>query len=187
MDGRDHGYQIDGITKSSDNVPTGNYDHPNQFLSTPGELIKVYKATFEGPHPTEAIKGDISAMLKFTTLLYAHNKKEDLLSVFEAEREKIKKINSERLSVSLKMLLSDIERYKFRPEFNENSAGFTLNAKTLLYRFPSLVLLDTESSNVHLNVTPGRPWKAGKNYIQSMKSLSTTLFSFSLPMPHTHV
>ena len=49
IDGRRKGYQIDGITHNSGNVPTGNDRSPNMFIATPSELAKRYEQILNNP------------------------------------------------------------------------------------------------------------------------------------------
>ena len=66
IDGRQYGYQIDGITPSSDNVPTraeGFWRLKNSggFIATPKNLLKEYKTVLDDPAEKDALIGDITA------------------------------------------------------------------------------------------------------------------------------
>ena len=143
VDGRAAGFQIDGITQSSGNVPTRNSKAPDQFIATPEELINVYEQALLEPSPTESIRGDVTSMLRFTTSIFSYNGGEQLLKRFTTMRKQLDgSVNRERTKANLAMLSSDILKHKFSPEFCEYSAGFPLSVKKMLYRFPSLLLLD---------------------------------------------
>ena len=159
VDGRQYGYQIDGITSTSDNVPTRAKElwrlkDSGGFIATPEDLLREYKEVLENPDD-EALKGDITAMLMFTKLLYAvrngksqndpnqENWSEVLLSTFERGRNELNcQKNSKRQSINLQMLTGDLGKFVFHPEYDLYSSGFNMNVKTELYRFPSILLLD---------------------------------------------
>lgn len=159
IDGRQYGYQIDGITSTSDNVPTRakslwKLEDSGGFIATPKQMLREYKEVLENP-TEEALKGDITSMLMFTKLLYSINKgksqyeksqenvEELLLSSFESGRNELNRNkNAARLGINLEMLKNDLNKFVFHPEYDLYSSGFNLNVKTELYRFPSILLLD---------------------------------------------
>ena len=143
VDGRPAGFQIDGITKSSGNIPTGNSNAPDQFIATPDELLSVYEQALVDPSKEESIRGDVTSMLRFTTSIFSYIGGEQLLKRFTTMRKQLdSSVNQERTKANLAMLSNDILKHKFSPEFCEYSAGFPLSVKKMLYRFPSLLLLD---------------------------------------------
>ena len=142
VDGRNTGFQVDGITETSGNVPTGNTTCPNKFISTPGQLLKRYQQILQNPQ-NEAVKGDMTSMLRFMTPIYFHRNGKTLLEQFIRQRNELdKEANFERQNANFRMLTNDLQKYKFAPEFNEYTDGFSMSIKKLLYRFPSLLLHD---------------------------------------------
>ena len=68
---------------------------------------------------------------------------ECLLAEFERGRnEHNHQKNTKRQEANLKMLVNDLEKFSFHPEYDLYSSGFDMNVKTELYRFPSILLLD---------------------------------------------
>ena len=116
IDGRAHGYQIDGITSSSNNVPTraSSETENGGFISTPEGLLAENKAVLDRPDPVKALRGDMTSMLMFTRLLYAVQKgrdddqmemEEQLLSKIEEGMRALKmQKNMERQYINMEML-----------------------------------------------------------------------------------
>ena len=67
-----NGFKIDGLACGAGNIPTGNdMDKPkNYFICTPQELGSRYKEILDNPSD-ESIRGDLTAMLKFTVSIYS--------------------------------------------------------------------------------------------------------------------
>ena len=156
VDGRRHGYQIDGITLSADNIPTRakslwKLKDSGGFIATPKNLLKEYKAVLDNPG-SDSLRGDITSLLMFTKLIfsvkdslndYEARDEECLLSEFERGRNcQNHHKNDQRKEANLKMLKNDLSKFSFHPEYDLYSSGFLMNVKTELYRFPSILLLD---------------------------------------------
>ena len=142
VDGRKKGYQIDGITGSSSNIPTYKQSRPNLFIATPSELYEAYKDTLHNPSE-DANKGDMTAMLRFTTEIFSNEKRGSLLSEFEYGRDQLQiDLPLTRVKANIKMLETDTSKHEFSPEFDDYLAGYSMTAKTLLYRHPSLISAD---------------------------------------------
>ena len=144
IDGRRKGYQIDGITHNSGNVPTGNDRSPNMFIATPSELAKRYEQILNNPCDEDSKRGDLTAMVKFTCLIYEHGDEGSALLTEFLDRKQVADAHypPQRLNANLEMLAQDHSKYTFKPEYDEYSAGFTLDVKEHIYRFPSLLALD---------------------------------------------
>ena len=135
------GCQIDGLTEASGNIPTGKKSKPNMFIATTPKLLEIYKEKLN--HPAEdASRGDLTAMLSFTKLIYSHKRGDGSLSGFVTSRRKLENIlPNERLQANIDMLASDLERHAISPDFDEYVTGFSMNVKSLVYRFPSLLVV----------------------------------------------
>ena len=86
-------------------------------------------------------------MLSYTTCIHMHSRKQSareiLLSEFETGRdEAMKDIPTARVNKNIEMLAADLKKHEFSPEFDEYLAGFSMTAKRLLYRLPSLISAD---------------------------------------------
>ena len=167
------GYQIDGITKSAGNVPTGNSDRRNIFIKTPQELTALYKNKLHDP--TEgSLRGDLTAMLRYTSKIYSHGAGDELLERFVAERCNLDKQTPEkRFRSDLKMLCQDLKKHEFCPDFDEYTAGFNTSVKTSLYRLPSLLSLDTA---IVLGQSKESSWKALESLSSDLTSLARQLY-----------
>ena len=142
LDDRVVGFQIDGITKSSGNVPTRNSLKPNEFISTPADLLEIYKETLQTP-TKESLRGDMTSMLRFTCLIHSEGNGDQLHKTFVEKRIDLDKdMSKDRQQSNLKMLCNDLEKYEFSPDYDDYTNGFTMDIKTSLYRLPSLLLLD---------------------------------------------
>jgi hypothetical protein len=180
VDGRMRGCQIDGITETSGNVPTGNKTSPNVFLSTTSKLLAVYKEILH--HPSDdASRGDLTAMLSFTKLIFSQGNGKRLLGEFVAGKQQVDVHMSQiRMDANIKMLAGDLAKYEFSPDFDEYITGFSMNVKSLVYRFPSLLVLA-------LSVILGKPvtdsWNAiegwpGQTFCRYLQtSLASACFS----------
>lgn len=145
VDKRPYGYQIDGITLSSGNVPTRNKGSPGGFIVTPEDLLNEYKCVLDSPNRKDALMGDLTAMFMFTIVLFtnADDEEEKQLSKFIEGRDKLNASqNDERRSINMEMLQKDLQKFTFHPEYDLYYQGFTLHVKKQLYRFPSILLLD---------------------------------------------
>ena len=172
VDERIKGYQIDGISKSSGNVPLSTKDPQNRFIVTPLELCDDYRESLINP-TVESKRGDITAMLKFTCLIHAYGERgEHLLKRFVEEKHKIDaaEIPYPRLSVNKEMLMCDLDRHEFSPHYSEYISGFSLDVKSQVYRFPSLMVLDLA---VLLNTAGNDSWCTLEGW--EWESLSSSL------------
>lgn len=160
VDKRRCGFQIDGITESSGNVPTGHgyLERQNEFIVTPDELVTRYQMVLESPEREKALRGDLTAMLAFTALIYTNQEQECLLKKFTMKRNSLNlDKNQSRNSIDQEMLENDLRKFTFSPEYDIYSCGFSLNLKKLVYRFPSIVVLDI---GILVNVCGGGSWEA---------------------------
>ena len=151
VDGRPFGYQIDGITSSSDNIPTRSKSlwrlkNSGGFITTPRRLLEEYEEVREHPIEEESRKGDITSMLMFTCSIYKHQMQHSdigLLKKFVNDRTSLmKKKCLKRQQANRNMLKEDLDKFTFHPEYDSYSPGFSMHMKTELYRFPSILLLD---------------------------------------------
>ena len=83
-------------------------------------------------------------MVKFTCLIYEHGDEGAALLTEFLDRKQVADAHypPQRLNANLEMLAQDHSKYTFKPEYDEYSAGFTLDVKEHVYRFPSLLALN---------------------------------------------
>ena len=143
VDERPHGYQIDGITKSAGNVPTRHSDKPNQFINTPEGLLDIYKLKLHNPDK-ESLRGDVTAMVRYTSAVYSYGNGAELLESFDKQRRELDcTTNDKRVQSDLAMLCGDLKRHKLCPQYDDYTVGFNTSVKATLYRLPSLLSLNT--------------------------------------------
>ena len=137
-----NGFKIDGLTKGAGNIPTGNGNPKmkNHFIVTPEKLADRYEQVLQNPQE-EALRGDLTAMLSYTKLLFSYNKSgRGLLAIY---RDKVASLvpNDVRKDMNAKMLQNDLEKFTLSP-MSFHQKGFNVNVKKELYRLPSIILLD---------------------------------------------
>ena len=143
VDERPHGYQIDGITKSAGNVPTRHSDKPNQFINTPEGLLDIYKLKLHNPDK-ESLRGDVTAMVRYTSAVYSYGNGAELLESFDKQRRELDcTTNDKRVQSDLAMLCGDLKRHKLCPQYDDYTVGFNTSVKATLYQLPSLLSLNT--------------------------------------------
>ena len=106
------GFQIDGLASGAGNIPTGNGigTKINQFIVTPADLASRYKCVLDNPDEHEALRGDLTAMLKYTKLFYTRQEsKVDLHGEFRKRVELITP-NQAREDINLKMFQTDMKK-----------------------------------------------------------------------------
>ena len=133
-----NGFKIDGLSPNAGNIPTGNGSEKqrNHLIVTVEELVARYTKVYrEVPDYKKALKGDLSAMLSSTALIYGA---EHLLDAF---RENITKVqpSPKRQYVSREMLLMDAEKFSLEPQKNIMEK---VNLKERVYRFPTILTFD---------------------------------------------
>ena len=138
------GFQIDSLSSGAGNIPTGNGIGAkcNHFIVTPAELASCYKHVLDNPDEHEALRGDLTAMLKYTKSFYSRQSSNaDLLDDF---RERLVSVtpNQHRKDINLKMLKADMEKGMFSFGELPSCRGFNYDVKSELYRRPSMILLD---------------------------------------------
>ena len=138
-----NGFKIDGLQKNAGNIPTGYGvgGFKNKFILTSEELLEEYKQCFTYPLQEQAIRGDVTAMLRYMKEVFSYNMPGDVLDTL---REKISQVkpSRERVENNEKMLKSDIAKFDFKPSSELEDKGYTLNVKKDIFRFPSILLLD---------------------------------------------
>ena len=150
-----NGLKIDGLCPEAGNIPTGNgLRNSHIFLTTPKELFDEYKRVLDDPQPDQAQRGDLSAMLTYTKLVFSHQDGHTLLQSFCDMKSHISP-NPKRLEANKGMLKHDMLKFNFRPHEALSHDGFTLDIKRELYRFPSILLLDLA---ILFNVTGDVSW-----------------------------
>ena len=137
-----NGFKIDGLQPKAGNIPTGNGSpqQKNRFILTVAEMIKNYQQVIDTPHPTESLKGDFAAMLAHTAVLYGDSSLEKEFAMAKSAM----KPNKTRNDAHHKMIQRDVDDYNFLPLdgiSQTHGKYYQGNAKTDVYRFPSILIL----------------------------------------------
>lgn len=137
-DKEQNGYKIDGLQPKAGNIPTGNGrpGQTNKFVLTVKELIKKYRTIWNNPDPKESIKGDFTAMLGHTAVIYGDC---ELLNKFEAAKLSMP-ANKARLDAHHAMIREDINDYDFLPLEELTVKFHKTNLKSAIYRYPSILI-----------------------------------------------
>ena len=138
-----NGFKIDGLSPNAGNIPTGNGSEKqrNHLIATVEELVARYTEVYQQvPDYEKALKGDISAMLSSTALLYGA---EHLLNDFRGKITRVQP-SPKRQYASREMLLMDAEKFSFEPQKNIMEK---VNLKQKVYRFPTILTFDFKILN----------------------------------------
>ena len=143
-----NGFKIDGLSPQAGNIPTGNgtSDRGYSFITTPDDLFKAYE--YVSHHPDEdSLRGDLTAMMCFMTVLYSHGHKEGPLLQSLRLKVQAMELSEQRIHVNKEMLESDMRKFDFAPDQRLVDQAYTVDAKRQLYRFPSILLFDLAVTN----------------------------------------
>ena len=123
-----NGFKIDGLSDGAGNIPTGNTSqNENHFIITPQQLAARYRTTLDNPDPKEAVRGDLTAMMAYTTSVYSHqNPQSSLLQEFK-ERIRPLKRNQTRKDINEQMLTTDSKKFIFVPNADLMTRGFNVD------------------------------------------------------------
>lgn len=137
------GFKIDGLQVKAGNIPTGNglTETTNRFIVTASELVLEHERILFKPDAS-ALKGDLTAMLKFIKVVYHHDNM--LNNNYDHFLHSISQqpVPDRRNEVNKDMLKADAKKFNFKPDQKVVEQGFTVDVKKELYRFPSILLLD---------------------------------------------
>ena len=139
-----NGFKMDGLQQKAGNIPTGNgcSNPKNKFISTVNELTDYYRLVYDNPlDEQDEVTGDDSDMLAFTRVIYSTSHPPASLTQAFRKAKNSMKPNVKRRSAIDKMLLSDLMNYEFQPT-NMPLDKTLILAKTDIYRFPSLLILN---------------------------------------------
>lgn len=167
-----NGFKIDGLADSAGNIPTGNggEGQHNHFIVTPQDLADRYLMVLNNPQK-EALRGDLTAMLTYTSAFYSSQEKgRDLIQKFRKLIE-VEVPNELRKKMNLEMLQSDVRKFNFVPNDDLVHKGFNVNVKKELYRYPSIFLMDV---SILLGAAARTSWDSLEKLINS-KRLSPDL------------
>ena len=138
------GYRIDGITKKSGNIPTGNGRADGQSLTlTVDEFMELYQKSAE--HPFGGMAGDISDLLYSTVLVLSNQGvKSSLYENFEKRVDEMHESLKLSKAVATKRVDSfshDLEEYTFLPTFTrfQPPKNTNIKIKTDIFRYPTLL------------------------------------------------
>jgi tetratricopeptide (TPR) repeat protein len=138
------GFKIDGLQEEAGNIPTGNgrKETKNRFIATASELALTHADILNNPDKEKALKGDLTAMLKFTQVIYHYQKSPK--NVYDEFLQLVREqtIPEQRRQISIEMLRADTTKFNFMPDKQLADKGFTVDVKKELFRFPSILLLD---------------------------------------------
>ena len=89
-----NGFKIDGLSDGAGNIPTGNGSkgQKNHFIVTPSELADRYKHVLHNPDPEESLRGDLTAMLAYTSPLYSYQEGETDGDLLQELQNKMKTV-----------------------------------------------------------------------------------------------
>ena len=138
------GFKIDGLQEEAGNIPTGNGQPgtANRFIVTAEELAETHKRILNNPDHENALRGDLTAMLRFTKTIYNHGKSSSKIYNKFLSLVRQQSLCDKREQVNMEMLRADTTKFNFTPNEDVNDRGFTVDVKKELYRFPSILLLD---------------------------------------------
>jgi len=164
------GFKIDGLKEGAGNIPTGNGSSSqlNHLILTPAELIQKYREVLDNPNE-DAVRGDFTAKLQFTKLLYFNGEgAEHFLDQFVEEKNRLP-LTEARQKANRNMFFADSKKYGFRPTEHTISNGFSINTKKDLYRYPSILLYNIL---IIFNLSQTNSWQSldcliQNNYISS--------------------
>ena len=158
------GYRIDGITKNSGNIPTGNgRDDSQQLTLTLDELKELYVKSAEAPF--DGFAGDKSDMLSSSILLFTNESSADndsLLSAFSKTRHDYEcteaSQNETVIKKRFKSFTQDMRKYSFLPEFirYQPPENRDIKVKADIFRYPTLL---ANNLKVCLGLQTGSSWK----------------------------
>lgn len=132
------GFTIDGIKKTSGNIPTGNGlpgQKEDRFILTVDELVEEYKKVWFSQDKLESLRGDLTAMLASTVCISGEKA---LLEEFKISLTGLIR-NESRREADLNMLLNDIQRHSTTLD---SMLQVKRQLKKDFYRFPSILLHD---------------------------------------------
>ena len=138
------GFKIDGLQKKAGNIPTGNGRRrtKNHFIVTPDELKSRFAEVLNNPDANQALQGDLTSMLKFSTIIYNHGKSaNEMHEGFRGFMETCN-VTTERENMNIEMLKTDAKKFNFTPDEKLSEQGFLVDVKRELYRFPTILALD---------------------------------------------
>ena len=133
-----NGFKIDGLSPNAGNIPTGNGSEKrkNKFITTTDDLVAEYERVYRTvPDRDEALKGDLSAMLASTVLLYGS---EMMVDEFKCRTAAIDATEARR-SVTQEMLAKDEQKFLLEPD---KKLAEKIELKDQIYRYPTILLFD---------------------------------------------
>ena len=73
-DGATDGFKIDGLQEKAGNIPTRNCsgDSKNKYIMTLDEFVEEYRQIYVYPDEATALRGDMTAMVKYMKAVYSH-------------------------------------------------------------------------------------------------------------------
>lgn len=141
-----NGFKIDGLAPGASNIPTGRDTPESRLILTPSELISRYQKLNNDPNPTEAIRGDLTAMIAYMDSIFFHPKRKyaEECPLLKEVKDVIMKmeVTDQREEANTKMLLNDLKKFHFRPDPSLRANGYTVDIKKEIFRFPSILLLN---------------------------------------------
>ena len=129
------GYRIDGVTKNSGNIPTGNgREGGHNMILTVDSLMDLYRQEAEAKF--DGFPGDKSDMFSSTVVILSNGKTFDSSQVYDqfitAREHYENSVLNEKKAAHQKRLNSfwiDIEKFSFVPEFVKFQPSNNLNVR----------------------------------------------------------
>ena len=164
------GFKIDGLQKKAGNIPTGNgrRQTKNHLIVTPDELKSRYTDVLDNLDANQALRGDLTSMLKFSAIIYNYG--DTVNEMHEGFRGFVETCNitKERENMNTEMLKSDAKKFNFAPDEKLMEQGFLVDVKREL---PSILALDL---SIVFNCMANNSWEMVET-LQSQHRISEDL------------
>ena len=145
-----NGFKIDGLSINAGNIPTGNGSEKkrNKFIATIDELVAEYEEVYRYvPDCEKALKGDLSAMLASTVLLYGS---ERMGNDFTQRTAAIDTTEARR-SITREMLKNE-EIFLLKPG---RKLAHKMELKGQIYRYLTIMVFDMK---IYFKLSSSQCW-----------------------------
>ena len=105
------------------------------------EFVEEYRHIYVNPVETAALRGDMTAMVKYMKVVHAHQMDATSLQMIHKEMKDVY-TPIMRAIMNERMLHCDVSKFDFKPSADLEGQGYTIDVKKDIFRFPSIILLD---------------------------------------------